>query len=198
GLPQLLRPHVPGASGRSPGLARSRTPPSPARSACPRRPRHGLVRRTFEAAGVRSRHAIVTGRGGPEVLEVAVREAPAPRRGEVRIAVEAAGVAFGDVVRRRGVMAPRRPFTPGYDVVGIVDAVGPDVDTARLGGRGAAMMPTMGIGGYAEHVCVPAARLVDVPDGIDPAIAVSLGLNYITAYQLLCPIAPLRPREKLP
>jgi NADPH2:quinone reductase len=146
---------------------------------------------------VRSRYAIITGRGGPEVLEIAVREAPLPGRGEVRIAVEAAGVAFGDVVRRRGVMAPRRPFTPGYDVVGVVDAAGAGVDPGRVGKRVAAMMPSMGIGGYAEHVCLPAARLVDVAEGVDPAIAVCLGLNYITAYQLLYRIVPMRQEQKL-
>jgi NADPH:quinone reductase-like Zn-dependent oxidoreductase len=128
---------------------------------------------------------IVTGKGGPETLTVVEGPLPEPRRGQVRIAVAVAGVAFGDVVRRRGLLAPRHPFTPGYDVAGTVEAVGADVDGALLGQRVAALTPGPGLGGYADHVCVKAARLVAIPDGIDGAEAVCLGLNYITAYQLL-------------
>ncbi len=138
-----------------------------------------------------SRVVVVTGRGGPEVLEVIERAPPAPGRAAVQIAVEAAGVAFGDVMRRRGVMAPRPGFTPGYDVVGRVEAVGDGVDRGLVGKRVAAMMPKVGLGGYADHVVVPAARLVEVPDDVDPVDAVCLGLNYITAYQLLHRIVPL-------
>jgi NADPH:quinone reductase-like Zn-dependent oxidoreductase len=110
--------------------------------------------------------------------------------------VAAAGVAFGDVMRRRGVLAPRRPFTPGYDVAGAIDAVGPGVDAGLSGKRVAVFMPKPGIGGYAEHVCVPAERLVEVPEAIDPVDAVCLGLNYITAYQLLDRIVPLRAGQR--
>jgi NADPH:quinone reductase-like Zn-dependent oxidoreductase len=100
-------------------------------------------------------------------------------------------VAFGDVVRRRGLMAPLGAFTPGYDVAGVVDALGDGVDAARLGQRVAVLMPSIGTGGYAAHVCVPEDRLVAIPEGIDAAEAIALGLNYITAYQLLDRIVPL-------
>ncbi|MCC6620150.1 MAG: zinc-binding dehydrogenase [Deltaproteobacteria bacterium] len=143
-----------------------------------------------------SRVVMVTGRGGPDVLEVVERAAPSPGRGAVRIAVEAAGVAFGDVMRRRGMLAPRPPFTPGYDVVGRVEAVGQGAEPALVGRRVAAMMPKVGFGGYADHVVVPVARLVQVPDGVDPVDAVCLGLNYITAYQLLHRIVPLGPGKR--
>jgi NADPH:quinone reductase-like Zn-dependent oxidoreductase len=147
---------------------------------------------------VSSRKVLVTGKGGPEVLQVVDAATPEPRRGQVRIAVEAAGVAFGDVIRRRGLMAPiGRAFTPGYDVAGVVDAVGAGVDGALVGRRVAVLMPSVGTGGYATHVCVPADRLVGVPDGIDAAEAVALGLNYITAYQLLDRIVPLREGQRM-
>lgn len=137
------------------------------------------------------RKAVVTGRGGPEVLSVVEAPSPEPRRGQIRIQVEAAGVAYGDVMRRRGVLVLPGSFTPGYDVVGLIDAVGSGVDPARIGQRVAAMMPKTGFGGYAEQVCVPADRSVPVPDGIDPVDAVALGLNYITARQIIHRLAGL-------
>jgi NADPH:quinone reductase-like Zn-dependent oxidoreductase len=133
---------------------------------------------------MRSR-VIVAGRGGPDVLELVERDAPSPEPGQVRIAVEAAGVAYGDVMRRRGLLGPGRQFTPGYDVVGRIDATGPGVDQALTGERVAAMMPRVGTGGYADHVCVPAERIAAVPPGVAPDAAVCLGLNYITALQML-------------
>lgn len=125
--------------------------------------------------------------GGPEVLTLAATTLAAPGRGQVHLDVSAAGVAYGDVMRRRGMpgLSPRRPFTPGYDVCGSVVAVGEGVDSDWLGCRAAAMMPRIGIGGYARDVLLPADRLVRVPDGVDDHDAVCLGLNYITAYQLL-------------
>jgi NADPH:quinone reductase-like Zn-dependent oxidoreductase len=119
-----------------------------------------------------SRRVVVTAKGGPEALAVVEEPRPEPRHGQARIAVGAAGVAFGDVVRRRGLLAPRRPFTPGYDVAGTVDAVGAGVDGAFVGKRVATLMPGPGLGGYAEHVCVRADRLVPIPDEIDFADAV--------------------------
>src|SRR4029079_16809377 len=120
------------------------------------------------------KRAVITGKGGPEVIDLVDEAAPTPRAGEVRIAVDAAGVAFGDVVRRKGVLAPRRPFTPGYDLTGVVDQIGDGVDGSLAGVRLAAMMPKTGIGGYAEMVCMPAERLVRVPDGLDAAEVVAL------------------------
>lgn len=132
-----------------------------------------------------SRRVVIRRPGGPEALELVNAEAPTPRKGQVRIRVEAAGVAYGDVMRRRGVLAPRKPFTPGYDAAGTIDSVGPGVDGFAHGDRVAVMMPKAGIGGYAEHVCVPAKRLVRIPEAVTADEAVVLGLNYITAYQLL-------------
>ena len=122
---------------------------------------------------------------------------PRPRRRQVRIRVRAAGVAFGDVMRRRGILAPRRPFTPGYDVAGVVDAIGANVSGWRAGDRVACMMPRTGIGGYADHVCVPASRLVRVPNSVPADEAVSLGLNYITAYQMLHRLVALRAGQRI-
>ena len=143
-----------------------------------------------------SRRVIVSGKGGPEVLQVIEETVPEPGRHQVRIRVHAAGVAFGDVMRRRGVLAPPWAFTPGYDVVGVVDAVGSSVTDVALGARVAAMMPGPGFGGYADHVLVKSSRLVLVPDGVDDTNAVALGLNYITAYQLIHRFVPLKAGQR--
>lgn len=129
--------------------------------------------------------------GGPEVLEVESFSPKPARRGEARVQVRHAGVAFGDVMRRRGVLAPPWSFTPGYDVVGEVTGIGAGVDRVRVGQRVAAFMPATGFGGYASHVTVPAERLVLLPDAVTDQEAIGLGLNAITARQLLTRIAPV-------
>lgn len=111
-------------------------------------------------------------------------ECPEPRRGEVRIKVLAAGVALPDVLAREGIHpeTPRVPFTPGWDLIGEVDRLGDGVSGIQLGQIVAAMPIS---GAYAEFVCLPQGELVPVPAALDPAEAVSLILNYITAYQML-------------
>ncbi len=140
---------------------------------------------------------MIRGRGGPEVLHVEEREVPSPGSGQVRITVAANGIAFGDVMRRRGVLAPPWAFTPGYDVVGTIDKLGAGVTGWSEGDMVAAMLPGPGFGAYADHVVVGANRLAPVPDGLDPAVAVALGLNYITAWQLIHRFCALQAGQKL-
>ena len=132
------------------------------------------------------RHArvVVTRYGGPDELRVVEEEAPEPKPGEVRVKVLAAGVALPDVLMREGVHpeTPKLPFTPGWDLVGVVDRLGAGVSGVEPGQRVAAL-PIHGA--YAELVCLPQDDLVPVPPGLDAAEAVSLVLNYVTAYQML-------------
>jgi len=139
---------------------------------------------------------IITGLGGPEVLKRVEEELPEPAPGQVRVKVLAAGVAFADVLMRRGLYpgTPRFPFVPGYDIVGDIDAVGAGVTDFRVGQRVAAL--TM-LGGYSQYTLVGAIYLVPVPAGLDPAEAVSLVLNYVTAYQMLHRVARLRSGQSL-
>lgn len=127
---------------------------------------------------------VVTHYGGPETLQVVEDALREPRRGEVRIKVLAAGVALPDVLAREGIHpeTPQVPFTPGWDLIGIVDCLGAGVSGVRTGEIVGAMPIS---GAYAEFVCLPVRELVSVPDGLDPAEAVSLILNYITAYQMM-------------
>ena len=127
---------------------------------------------------------IVTHYGGPDALEVLVEECPEPKGGEARVRVLAAGVSLPDLMAREGIHpeTPRVPFTPGWDLVGVVDRLGDGVSGIEPGQMVAAMPIS---GAYAEFVCLPPPELVPVPSGLDAAEAVSLVLNYITAYQML-------------
>jgi NADPH2:quinone reductase len=127
---------------------------------------------------------IVSHYGGPEALQVLEEECPEPQRGEVRVRVLAAGVSLPDVMMREGVHpeTPALPFTPGWELIGVVDRVGGGVPVFEPGQMVAALPIT---GAYAEFVCLPQGELVPVPSGLDPAEAVSLVLNYVTAYQML-------------
>jgi NADPH2:quinone reductase len=122
--------------------------------------------------------------GGPEVLQTIEEDIPRPRPGEVRVRILAAGVSYADMLMREGVHPETRrvPFTPGWDVVGEVECLGEGVSTAKLGQMVAAM-PI--VGGYSEFICLRPEELVSVPAGLDAAEAVSLILNYVTAYQMM-------------
>ena len=138
---------------------------------------------------------IVTRYGGPDALRVVEEERPEPQAGEVRVRVMAAGVSLPDLMAREGVHpeTPLVPFTPGWDLVGMVDRLGDGVSGIEPGQIVAAMPIS---GAYAGFVCLPRRELVPVPSGLDAAEAVSLVLNYITAYQMLYRSAKVRPGQR--
>jgi NADPH2:quinone reductase len=122
--------------------------------------------------------------GGPEVLRVVEDDVPQPGPGEVRVRVLAAGVSYTDAMLRVGsyLGVPNPPFTPGYELVGIVEALGPGCSRLKLGDR----IGTLTVwGADAERVCVLEANAVEVPEDLDPAEVLSLVFIYMTAYQLL-------------
>src|SRR5829696_3971720 len=123
--------------------------------------------------------------GGPEVLKVVEDENPRPRPGEVRVKVLAGGVSFTDAQLRAGTYlpgAPKPPFTPGYELVGVVEELGPGCSRMRVGNRIGALTVW---GADADRVCVPEAGAVEVPEDLDPAEVLSLVFTYMTAYQVL-------------
>jgi NADPH2:quinone reductase len=115
---------------------------------------------------------------------VVEEECPEPKPGEVRVRVQAAGVSLPDIMAREGIHpeTPPVPFTPGWDLVGVVDRLGNGVSETELG-QIVAAMPIHGA--YTEFICLPQRELVPVPSGLDASEAVSVILNYITAYQML-------------
>jgi len=144
---------------------------------------------------VKHTRAIVTCYGGPDVLQVIEEERPQPRALEVRVRVLAAGVSLPDLMMREGIHpeTPRVPFTPGWDLVGVVDKLGAGVSGIELG-QVVAALPIWG--GYAEFVCLPSRDLVPVPPDLDAAEAVSVVLNYVTAYQMLHRSAKVGPGQR--
>ncbi len=139
---------------------------------------------------------VVTQYGGPEALRLVEEDCPEPKRGEVRVKVLAAGVSLPDLMMREGIHpeTPRVPFTPGWDLVGVVDRLGEGVSGIEPG-QAVAALPIFGA--YAEFVCLPQRELVPVPPGLDAAEAVSLILNYITAYQMLHRSAKVRAGQRV-
>jgi NADPH:quinone reductase-like Zn-dependent oxidoreductase len=127
---------------------------------------------------------------------VVEEEWPQPKRGEVRVRVLAAGVSLPDLMMREGIHpeTPRVPFTPGWDLVGVVERLGDGV-FGIAPGQVVAALPISGA--YAEFICLPHRGLVPVPSGLDPAEAVSLILNYITAYQMLHRSATVTPGQRV-
>jgi NADPH:quinone reductase-like Zn-dependent oxidoreductase len=145
---------------------------------------------------VRHTRIIVTHYGGPDAMQVVEDECPEPKDGEVRVKVLAAGVSLPDLMMREGIHpeTPTLPFTPGWDLVGIVDRLGDGISELELGQIVAALPIS---GAYAEFVCLPQRELVPVPSGLDAAEAVSLVLNYVTAYQMLHRSAQVRPGQRV-
>ena len=122
--------------------------------------------------------------GGPEVLTVVEEDAPRPGQGEVRVRVLAAGVSYTDAMLRVGsyLGVPKPPFTPGYELVGVVEELGSGCSRLQAGDRIGALTVW---GADAEHVCVLEGNAVEVPEDIDPAQTLSLVFTHMTAYQLL-------------
>jgi NADPH:quinone reductase len=132
--------------------------------------------------------------GGPEVLRVVEEGDPRPGPGEVCVRVLAAGVSFTDAQLRAGTYlgVPKPPFTPGYELVGVIEELGPGCSRLHEGDRIAALTVW---GADAERVCVPEANAVEVPQDLDPAEVASLVLTYMTAYQLLHRMAMVKSGE---
>ena len=137
------------------------------------------------------RALVTTKYGGPEVLKVEERPTPEPKANEVRIAVKRAGLNFADVAARVGLYpdAPKPPMVVGYEVAGVVDAVGPGV-TTPIGTRVVGMTR---FGGHASHVVVHQALARPIPDELSFDEAAALPVNYLTAFHMLHWIAPTRP-----
>lgn len=130
-------------------------------------------------------HAMLsTAPGGPETLEWTEIPLPEPKKGEVRIAVQAAGVNFPDtlIIRDLYQMKPPRPFAPGGEVAGVVDAVGDGLTALNPGDRVIAMT---GSGGFATHLCARAETCIKMPDAMPFDEAATFIFTYGTSYYAL-------------
>lgn len=141
-------------------------------------------------------HILAIQAGGTQVLQLREDELPEPKEGEVRVKILAAGVAFPDILIRSGKYPgiPAYPFTPGYDLVGIIEKCGASVKE-RSAGQMVAALPQWG--SYSQYICLPEREVVPVPEQVDPAEAVSMVLNYISAYQMLHRAARVKAGERI-
>jgi NADPH:quinone reductase-like Zn-dependent oxidoreductase len=144
---------------------------------------------------LRNKRIVFAEYGGPEVLKMLEEDIPLPNPNEVLIQVLVTGVAHGDIMIRKGIMAPpfqKLPLTPGFDLVGVVKEVGAGVSLIRPGQIVAALTV---IGAYTEYICIKQEELVPLPEGVQPEEAACLVLNYVTAYQMLHRYAKVKKGE---
>jgi len=137
---------------------------------------------------------VTTGNGNVDVLKVEERADPVPSKGHVLIRVKAAGLNFADILARQGLYpdGPPKPCVMGYEVSGIVEAVGDDVDQSLVGKPVIAMTR---FGGQAELVVVPAAQVFEKPASLGFEQAAAIPVNYLTAWALLVVMGGLKKGE---
>ena len=126
------------------------------------------------------RQMVIARHGGPEVLELRETADPVPGAHELRIDVRAAGVNFADVLARLGLYpdAPKPPCVVGYEVAGVVGAVGPEVTHVHVGDR---VLAFTRFGGYADRVVVPEGFAFPAPPSMSDSEAAAIPVNYLTA-----------------
>src|SRR4029453_9163105 len=142
------------------------------------------------------RQIVTTANGGVEVLKVQDAPDPKPAKGEVVVQVKAAGLNFADILARQGLYpdGPKKPCVMGYEVAGVIEAIGPEADAALLGKSVVAMTR---FGGQSEKVAVAANQLFAKPDSLSFEEAAAVPVNYLTAYALLYVMGSLHKGESV-
>jgi NADPH2:quinone reductase len=133
--------------------------------------------------------------GGPEVLVYEDVPDLSPKEGEVLIKIEAIGLNYADIMRRRGDPYPvpsPTPFTLGVEIAGTIAALGEGVTTFEVG---ASVFATPGDGGYAQYICLPAATVIPLPPGLSAVQAAALVAHGLTAAIALQKSAKIQPGE---
>ena len=121
---------------------------------------------------------------------------PEPGPGQVRIRVAVAGLNFAEVMAAQGLYpdAPKPPCVVGYEVAGVVDALGAGSPGPDAGQRVLAMTH---FGGHSDVVCVPAGQVLPIPEAMSFETAAALPVTYLTAYHMLFRVASVRPGERI-
>jgi synaptic vesicle membrane protein VAT-1 len=142
------------------------------------------------------RAVVIPRYGPPEVLEVRELPDPSVGRGDVRIAVKAAGINFADTMARVGLYpdAPKLPCVVGYEVAGEVESVGEGVEGFKVGDR---VVAGTRFNGHAELVSTPAAQVLPLPKGVSFEEGAAFPVNYGTAYAALVIMGGLKEDERV-
>lgn len=145
------------------------------------------------------RKVVIHGPGGYDRLRLETAADPSPGPGEVRLAVKHAGVNYADCVIRMGLYESAKrlvgwPITPGFEVAGVVDAVGSGVTDLRAGD------PALGLtlfNGYSSSLVLPRAQVFAIPRGLDTAQAAAIPTVFLTAWFALHELAHVRQGERV-
>ena len=142
------------------------------------------------------RQIVTTGTGDIDVLKVQEKPDPTPRDDEVVIRVRAAGLNFADILARQGLYpdGPPKPCVMGYEVSGVVDSVGKDVNSSFVGKSVVAMTR---FGGQSEMIAVKATQMFEKPEQLTFEQAAAIPVNYLTAYALLVVMGSLHEGESV-
>ena len=134
--------------------------------------------------------------GGPETLVIEDILDPTPKPGQVVIEVKAVGINFPDtlIIEDKYQFRPERPFAPGAEVAGVIEAVGEGVKGLFKGDR---VIAVPGWGGLVERLAVPAASVIKMPDGMSFEEGAAFVMTYGTSYYALKDRAKLQPGETL-
>lgn len=134
--------------------------------------------------------------GGPDVLRLVDRPTPEPGPGQVAVRVEAIGINYAEVLSRKGLYgwAPKRPYVPGMEAVGTVEALGSGVAGRRVGER---VVCGMQHGAYAERVVVSAAAALPTIDGFSLEENAAYAVSFMTAWVALVEMARLRASDRV-
>jgi NADPH2:quinone reductase len=140
------------------------------------------------------RAVMLTKAGGPEALEIVELPVESPGPGQLRVRVRAAGVGSTDLIVLAGKyqFAPKIPLVPGYEVAGVVDAIGAGVSGFEVGQRVAALTV---YGAFAEVLFREAEHFLPIPDGVSDRDAAAVILNYVTAWQMIHGVANVKAGE---
>lgn len=140
------------------------------------------------------RQIVTTRNGDIGVLKVQEKPDLVPGNGEVIIRVKAAGLNFADILARQGLYpdAPKKPCVMGYEVAGVVEAIGEGVDQSL---SGKAVVALTRFQGQADQVAIESTQMFEKPDSLSFEQAAAIPVNYLTAYALLAVMGSLQPGE---
>jgi NADPH:quinone reductase-like Zn-dependent oxidoreductase len=144
----------------------------------------------------RMKKVVIVAFGDESKLAIVESDLPDPVSGEVQLSVEYTIVSGSDVNMRRGTypLQKKPPLTPGYSVIGKVRLNGQDCSKFKIGDRVACLSKYEG---QAELINLPEKYLIPVPEGVDGKAAVSLILDWVTAYQMLHRAAHVTAGQKI-
>jgi NADPH2:quinone reductase len=140
------------------------------------------------------RAVMLTKKGGPEVLQIVELPVEPPGPGQLRVRVRAAGIGSSDLTMLAGKYryAPKIPFVPGYEVAGVVEAMGAGVTSFEVGDRVAALTV---YGGFADLLVREVEHFLPIPGGVSDRDAAAVILNYVTAWQMIHRVANVKPGQ---